>query len=161
MENQESQNPDAEYLSQEGFSRLKKELTELKNVRRKEIAARLEYAKSLGDLSENAEYTEAKDEQLEIEGRISDLEDILSRAVLISHTASSSVNLGATVQTRREDKAELETYTIVGPQEADPPARRISNESPLGRALLGRTKGELVTVYTPKGEMRYHIIDIA
>lgn len=161
MENQEPKNQDAEYLSQEGFLRLKKELAELKNARRKEIAARLEYAKSLGDLSENAEYAEAKDEQLVIEGRISDLEDILSRAVLISHTVSNSVNLGATVKTRREDKNELETYTIVGPQEADPARRLISNESPLGRALLGKTKGEMIMVYTPKGEMRYHIIDIA
>lgn len=161
MENKESQNPDAEYLSQEGFSRLKNELVELKNNRRKEIASRLEYAKSLGDLSENAEYAEAKDEQLAIEARISELEDILSRAVLISHVPGSEINLGSTVKAKKEERDEAETYVIVGPQEADPVQRRISNESPLGKALLGRKKGEVVTVYTPKGEMRYHIIDIA
>lgn len=157
----EPKNEDAEYLSQAGFARLKGELGELKNVRRKEIAARLEYAKSLGDLSENAEYAEAKDAQLFCEARISDLENILSRAVLISHTASANIDLGSTVIAQKEGQNDTATYMIVGPQEADPASRHISNESPLGRALLGKRKGETVSVNTPRGEMRYYIIDVA
>ncbi|MBI4059754.1 transcription elongation factor GreA [Candidatus Giovannonibacteria bacterium] len=154
-------NEDAEYLSQEGFARLKTELGELKNFRRREIASRLEYAKSLGDLSENAEYAEAKDAQLSCEARISELEDILSRAVLISHTASADIDLGSTVIARKEGQNNATTYIIVGPQEADPASCHISNESPLGRALLGKRKGEAVSVNTPRGEMRYYIIDVA
>jgi len=150
---------DAEYLSQEGFLRLKKELVNLKDGHRKEIAARLEYAKSLGDLSENAEYQEAKDEQLVIETRISELENILSRAVLISHTVSSLVDLGSTVKARKEGGRE-EIFSIVGSEEAEPSAKKISNESPLGHAFLGKKKGDTVTVYTPRGEIRYHILDI-
>lgn len=157
MKNPNDQN---EYLSQEGFTRLKAELTNLKNVKRKELAARLEYAKSLGDLSENAEYSEAKEDQISLESRIMELEDMLSRAVLISHIDSSSVNIGSSVKIRKPSGDE-EIYIIVGSEEASPAEHKISNESPLGQTLLGKKKGDEVSVYTPKGEMRYHIIDIA
>ena len=150
---------DSEYLSPEGFERLKKELSTLKNSKRKEIAARLEYAKSLGDLSENAEYAEAKEEQISLESRIMELEDMLARAVLISNTDTSFIDIGSRVKVKKNN-AEEELYIIVGSEEADPLQKKISNESPLGQALLGKKKGEIVAVYTPKGEMRYHILDI-
>jgi len=157
----ENGSEDTEYLSHEGFLRLKKELKHLKEGRRKEIASRLEYAKSLGDLAENAEYQEAKEEQLVLEARIAELEDVLSRAVLISHSESSSfVDIGSTVKSQKEGSPEVETYVIVGSEEADPEHRRISNESPLGRALMGKKIGDEVSLKTPKGEMRLRIIEI-
>src|SRR3989344_2638968 len=111
----------AEYLSAHGFSKLKEELSTLKSKKRKEIAERLEYAKSLGDLSENAEYSEAKEEQQTMEARIADLEDILSRAVLISHPVEASfVDIGTTVLAMREDSGKEGSFHIVGREEADP-----------------------------------------
>ena len=151
----------AEYLSAHGFSRLKEELLFLKERRRKEIAERLEYAKSLGDLSENAEYQEAKEEQQLVEARIADLEDILSRAILIStHISGDFVDIGSTVVAKREGSEKEDAFLIVGREEADPSQNRISNESPLGRSLIGKKKGETVLVYTPKGEIAYQILDI-
>ena len=151
----------AEYLSAHGFSRLKEELLFLKERRRKEIAERLEYAKSLGDLSENAEYQEAKEEQQLVEARIADLEDILSRAVLISSSVVRDfVDIGSTVVTKREGTDKEDAFLIVGREEADPSQNRISNESPLGRSLIGKKKGETVLVYTPKGEIAYQILNI-
>ena len=152
---------DKEYLSQEGFERLKKELVTLKEIRRKEISERLEYAKSLGDLSENAEYQEAKEEQLDCEARIFELEDILNRAVLISHSAHGQfTDIGSTVAVEKEGDKKTEIYTIVGSEEVDIASKHISNESPLGKALIGKRKGEIVSAYTPKGIVRYHIIDV-
>lgn len=159
MDNEQHEN--AEYLSAGGFLKLKEELAFLKDKKRKEIAERLEYAKSLGDLSENAEYQEAKEEQQQIEERIVDLEDILSRAVLISNsTVRDFVDIGSTVVAKREGGEKEDAFLIVGREEADPSQNRISNESPLGRALIGKKKGEEVEVFTPKGEMRYKILDI-
>lgn len=156
----DNSNINTEYLSAQGFTRLKEELGFLKDSRRKEIADRLEYAKSLGDLSENAEYQEAKEEQQVIEARIADLEDILSRAVLISHSNTSFVDVGSTVIAKKEGITELLSFLIVGKEEANPSEKRISNESPLGRALIGKQKGAQVVVFTPKGECRYQILDI-
>ena len=150
-----------EYLSLEGFKKLKEELVHLKEVKRKEIAERLEYAKSLGDLSENAEYQEAKEDQLNCEARIFELENILNRAVLISHHAGQFVELGSEVAVQKEGTPHAERYIIVGSEETDLAAKKISNESPLGKALMGKRKGEEVSVYTPKGIIRYHIIDVA
>ena len=159
MDNEQHEN--AEYLSAHGFSKLKEELAFLKDKKRNEIAERLEYAKSLGDLSENAEYQEAKEEQQQIEERIVDLEDILSRAVLISNsTVRDFVDIGSTVVTRREGGEKEDAFLIVGREEADPSQNRISNESPLGRALIGKKKGEEIEVFTPKGGTRYKILDI-
>ena len=157
----ESNSEEKEYLSPEGFKKLKEELLHLKEVRRKEVAERLEYAKSLGDLSENAEYQEAKDDQLNCEARIFELENILNRAVLISHHAGQFVEVGSAVVVQKEGNSNGEQYTIVGSEEADLASKKISNESPLGRALIGKQKGETVSAYTPKGIMRYHIIDVA
>ena len=155
---QQFNNP--EYLSQEGIKRLEKELEELKGQRRQEIADRLEYAKSLGDLSENAEYQSAKDEQSMNEFRIAELEDILSRAVIIEKERSADVQLGSSVSVKREDSQEVEKYSIVGPEEADSLGGKISHESPLGRSLLGKKKGENVEVLTPNGKINYTIIDV-
>lgn len=151
------------YLSQEGFEHLKKELEHLRNVQRKEIAERLEYAKSLGDLSENAEYQTAKDDQLATEARIAQIEDILGSAVLISveKTRGSQVDFGSTVIIKKDGHSEPETYTIVGSEECDPLSQKISNDSPLGRALLRHKKGEEVMVHTPKGEIKYKILDVS
>ncbi|MBI2024069.1 transcription elongation factor GreA [Candidatus Giovannonibacteria bacterium] len=153
-------NINAEYLSAEGFIKIKEELSSLKDNRRKEIADRLEYAKSLGDLSENAEYQEAKEEQQVIEARIADIEDILGRAVLISHTNTSYVDIGSTVVAQKEGNPSFISFLIVGKEEANPSDNKISHESPLGKALIGKQKGEAVVVYTPKGECRYQILDI-
>lgn len=150
---------DFEYLSEAGFKKLKEELELLRTEKRKEIAKRLEYAKSLGDLSENAEYTEAKTMQENNEARVAELEDTLSRMVLITKTSTVVVTVGSTVKVERRG-GEAEEYTLVGSEEADPLLRKISNESPLGRAFLGRKKGEMVNVLTPRGTVAYTVVDI-
>lgn len=149
-----------EYLSKERFEELQKKLVELKTTRRIEIAQRLEYAKSLGDLSENAEYAEAKEEQMINEAEVMKLEDLLSRAQLISSKTSEFVQVGSTVFARRAG-AHKEQFMIVGKEEADPLKGKISHESPLGRSFLGKKKNEKFNVSTPKGQIEYQIIDIA
>ncbi len=151
---------DSEYLSREGFENLQKELDELKNKRRKEIADRIEYAKSLGDISENAEYQSAKENQWENESRIAELEDKLSRAKIISKEAGAEIQLGSFISIKKDKGEEIENYSLVGSEEADPLAGRISYESPTGAALLGREKGQTVEVLTPNGKIRYTIIDV-
>jgi transcription elongation factor GreA len=147
------------YITKEGLAKLRKELDELKNVRRKEIALRIEIAKDMGDLSENAEYHEAKDEQGFIEGRIIELEQMLANAIVIEHNDTGCVNVGNTV--RVSVKGKEKEYTIVGANEADPLAGRISNESPLGIAFIGKRPGDSVEVKVPSGKMVYHIISVA
>jgi len=160
--NNNNQNNDngKKYLSEEGFRKLKKELSELKDIKRKEIAAKLEYARSLGDLSENSEYNAAKAVQELNETRILEVEDILGRAVLITKTISLNVNLGSTVVAKRNDLNTEEQYTIVGSEEADPAQNKISNESPLGQAFLGKAKGHKISVTTPNRVVEYVIVDI-
>ena len=158
---QANSNGDYEYLSESGFKKLKKELEHLRTAKRTEIAKSLEYARSLGDLSENAEYQEAKSAQESNETRIADLEDILGRAVLITKTSSKAVDLGTVVTVEREGSGIYDEYTIVGSEEADPVARKISNESPLGRTFLGRLPGEKVEVQTPGGNVLYKIHKIS
>jgi transcription elongation factor GreA len=148
-----------EYLSPEKFEELKAELHQLKTVERKEVAERLEYAKSLGDLSENAEYHEARDQQADIEDRIKLLEEMLKRVVLMTDKHGQIVEVGSTVVVQKDGSSEL-TYKIVGSEEADMPAGKISFQSPIGGALLGRRKGETVSVATPKGEVNYSILDV-
>ncbi|MBI4114259.1 MAG: transcription elongation factor GreA [Candidatus Niyogibacteria bacterium] len=150
---------DLEYLSEEGFRKLKEDLEVLRTKKRKEIAKRLEYAKSLGDLSENAEYTEAKIMQEDNEARIAEFEDTLSRMVLITKPSTLAVAVGSTVKVERHGSG-IEEYILVGSEEANPLLRKISNESPLGRAFLGRKKGEKVDVMTPRGLLAYTIVDI-
>lgn len=148
-----------EYLSQEALDKLKQELYELKTSKRQEIAARLEHAKSLGDLSENAEYQETTEEQSAVEAQIAELEERLRHAVLIkADTGTDRVSVGSTV--RVLSRHGEETYRIVGSEEANPVEGRISNESPLGKAFLGKKKGEKVDVSTPGGTTSYEIQEI-
>jgi len=149
----------SEYISEEGLEKLKQELHELKTAKRQEIAARLEHAKTLGDLSENAEYQEAKEEQSLVESQIAELEEKIRNAVLIkSGTASDHVVVGSTIRVR-SDRGE-EMYTIVGSQESKPVEGKISNESPLGRSFLEHKVGDRVEVKTPAGAVFYEIVEI-
>ncbi len=147
------------YLSEEGLEKLKKELHDLKTKKRQEIASRLEHAKTLGDLSENAEYQEAKEEQSLVETQIVELEEMVRGAVLIKKNGKSDkVEIGSTV--RISSGRGEETYTIVGSEEAEPSKGKISNESPLGRAFLGRKVSEKIEVRTPGGVSVYEILEI-
>jgi len=140
------------YLTREGFEKLQAELDELRNVRRKEIALRLQEAMEDGELIENAEYEDAKNEQAFVEGRIKDLDLLLATARIIDEGENEQglIQVGTTV-TIQEDGNELETYMIVGPAEANPLLGRISNESPIGRALINHKVGESVQVEAPGG----------
>lgn len=150
-----------EYLTLEKKTELEHELSTLKSVRRKEIADALEYAKSLGDLSENAEYHQAREDQANCEERIAHLEQILKNAVIMDKHHSGTVEVGTTITVvKKGDKLERQ-FMLVGSEEADSLAGKISNESPLGQALLGKSKGDIVTFSTPKGEVSYSIKAIA
>jgi transcription elongation factor GreA len=147
------------YLSREGLEKLREELDHLQNVRRHEVASRIHEAKQHGDLSENAEYEDAKNEQAFVEGRIQSLESLIKNAVLIDeHHSTTHVQIGSTVELEGEDG--LETYTIVGSAEAAPREGKISNESPVGKALLGRKQGEKVKISVPSGNLTFKIVGI-
>ena len=149
------------YLSKDGLEKLRAELEEMVNVRRAEVATRIHDAKEHGDLSENAEYEDAKNEQAFVEGRIQQLEALIKNATIIDeHHSSDHVAIGSTVHLTGADGTE-ETFTIVGSTEAKPAEGRISNESPVGRALLGKKKGEKVVVRAPGGDQIYTIGKIA
>lgn len=143
-------------ISKEGYEKLKKELELLTTTRRREIADRIQKAKDMGDLSENAEYSEAKDAQAFNEGKIAELSTLLKNLTVVDNGgAKDRVSLGSDVVV--EVNGEEKVYSIVSFNEADPLAGKISNESPLGRALLDKKKGDQVTVTTPKGENTYKI----
>jgi len=148
-----------QYISSEGLEKHKQELEGLK-LKRQEIARRLEEAKALGDLAENVEYSAAKEEQAFNEGKIVELEQLLREAVVISEKNKKydSVQIGCSVQLKFNGKEKI--FTIVGSEEADPANGKISNESPLGKAFLGRKIGELVEIETPGGKVNYKIIEI-
>ena len=149
----------SEYISAEGLEKLKQELHELKTVKRQEIGSRLEHAKTLGDLSENAEYQEAIEEQTLVEQKIAEMEEMLRTIVVIKDArATDRVVVGSAVKVKGQWGEE--TYRIVGSEEADPAEGKISNESPLGKAFLGHKKGEHVEVKTPRGTMKYEIVEI-
>jgi len=150
----------AHYLTKEGLEKLKKELEQLKNVTRKEIVARIAAAKELGDLKENAEYAEAKDDQGLLEARISELDRTIKTAVFIDETqhTTNEVSIGATVKVRIGGKDT--EYTVVGPEEADPTTNHISYESPFGKAFLHKKVGDKVIVKVPKGDFEYEIVEI-
>jgi transcription elongation factor GreA len=150
-----------EYLTPEKKSELEAELTMLKSVRRKEIADALEYAKSLGDLSENAEYHQAREDQANCEERIAHVELILKNAVIMGKHKAGVVEVGSTVTVSKKGDKSEKTFVLVGSEEADSIAGKISNESPLGKVLLGKGKGDSVVVQAPKGEMTYTIKAIA
>lgn len=147
------------YLTKQGLQKIEEELEYLKKIKMPEVIERIARAKELGDLSENAEYQDAKDEQGFIAGHISELENLINKSELIEEGASRGiVNVGSTIKIRC-NKTEFK-YTIVGSNEANPSLGFISNESPLGRAFLGRKNGEKVIVSIPKGEMECEIIEI-
>jgi len=146
-------------ITQEAYDKLKKELEQLSNTKRKEIANRIQKAKDLGDLSENAEYTEAKDAQAFNEGRILELQALLKDVIVSSGGGNDEINLGSIVKVQINGDKEKE-YTIVSFNEADPMTGKISNESPIGEALLNKKKGDIVIVATPRGEVEYKIIEI-
>ena len=147
------------YLSKDGLEKLRAELDEMVSVKRPEVANRIHDAKEHGDLSENAEYEDAKNEQAFVEGRIQTLEALIKNATLIDeHTSNDHVQIGSTVKVSGPDGSQ--SFTIVGSTEAKPAEGRISNESPVGRALLGRKKGESVTVSVPAGDLDYKIVSI-
>jgi len=148
------------YLSREKHNELLKELHELKTSKRKEIADQLEFAKSLGDLSENAEYQEAKEDQATTEQRIRDIEELLKHAEIVSTKQRSQVGVGSKVTVKKGQGTSHEMWEIVGSEEANLAQRKISNESPLGTALFGKKVGDHTEILTPGGKVEYHIVKI-
>ena len=153
-------NNDREYLTEAKYNEFKAELEVLKTTKRKEIAEALEYAKSLGDLSENAEYHEARDTQARVEDRINHLEALLKTASIISTHDTSSVNVGSVISIVKEGSKDERIFTIVGSEEADASKGLISMRSPLGQSAFGKTKGDSFSFNTPSGKTTYKIIDI-
>ena len=148
------------YLTEEGLNELKKELDELINIRRPENIQAIKEARSLGDLSENAEYDAARNEQAQIEGRIKQLEKMLEHVSIITEVSTDKVSIGNTVSIKYVDDDEEDEYKIVGSQEADPFESKISNESPIAQALFNHKVGDVVTVESPNGNYEVEIIDI-
>lgn len=147
-------------LTEDGLKKLQEEIKVLKDDRRKEVIERIQEAISHGDLSENADYAQAKEEQAFIEGRIQEIEEMLKNAEIISHNRNSNhVSVGSTVTLKANGKEVV--YTIVGSNEANPSAGKISNESLVGRALLGTKLGETVQVQTPAGTTNYEVMVIS
>ncbi len=153
-------NEENNYLSKEKFDELKTELEHLKTTRRREIAEQLEYARSLGDLSENAEYEEARNLQAATEDRIRVVEEQLSHARIIEHAKGSTVSLGSVVTIQKHDEKEEHVYEIVGSAEANMQERKISHLSPLGAALMDKKRGDVFTFETPKGTQKYKVVAI-
>ena len=149
-------------VTKEGLLKLQEELEFLKTVKRKEVTEAIRVARSFGDLSENSEYDEAKTEQAKVEGRIVELEEMLKNVVLIDESGvhTDSVNVGTTVRVLYVDEDEEEEYAIVGARESDPMNNRISNECPIGAALLGHKEGEIVNVESPDGMIQLKILEI-
>ena len=151
-----------ELMSKEKYEELTRELDELRTTRRREVAEQLEYARSLGDLSENAEYQEAREMQAAVEERISKLEVILKNAKIVKGAKSDTVSMGAvvSVQPLAPKGADAHTYTIVGAEEADILQGKVSYHSPLGAALLGKKKGDEFSFHTPRGVQKYKILKV-
>ena len=149
------------YLTNEGFLEIEEELNHLKEVKRPEVIKALKDARALGDLSENADYDAARNEQAQVEGRIKELEILLEKAELIETKKSDKVELGTTVKIKYvDDDDDMEEYRIVGSKEADPSNDKISNESPLARAVMGHKAGEVCTVESPNGNYSVEIVEI-
>lgn len=151
-------------VTREGLKKLKDELDELENVKRKEVAQRLKEAISFGDLSENSEYEDAKNEQALVENRIAELKRMIKTAKIIAEKKSSgkTVKIGSTVKIQNlTDRDEPEIYTIVGSTEADPTEAKISNESPIGAAIVDKEQGDEVVVVAPAGKLKYKILKVS
>lgn len=149
-----------EYLTKEKYDALTTELTQLKSVRRREVAKNLEYAKSLGDLSENAEYQEAREEQAKLEDRIARLEGILQVAEIVAPRNSDTIGIGSTVTVRKSSDGADRTYQLVGSEEANMAEGKLSDQAPLGAALLGKKKGDSFSFTTPGGTAEYKILEV-
>jgi transcription elongation factor GreA len=149
-------------LTSEGLERLKEEIEHLSTVKRREVAERIKLAREFGDIAENSEYDDAKNEQAMLEHRIALLEERLAHARVIGADEISSdvVSVGVKVRLRDLDANETVEYTIVGSAEANPAEHRLSNESPVGKAIIGRKKGETVEVSVPRGSLKFKIMDI-
>lgn len=147
-------------LTEEGLADLRKELDELINVKRPANLKAIKEARALGDLSENADYDAAKNDQAELEGRIKKIEKMLENYEIIENTCSGVVGLGSTVEIKYVDDDEVDEYKIVGSQEADPFMSKISNESPIAKALLNRKVGDIVEVESPNGVYKIEITEI-
>ena len=149
--------------TQEGYDALVDELNYLKNIRREEIKNDIAVARSFGDLSENAEYDEARNEQAKVEARIKDLEDLIANAVIVDETKidTSIVSVGSTVKVMDYDMEMEVEYTLVGSNEANPAEFKISDQSPIGRALIGARAGQEISVLTPGGEIKMKILEVA
>lgn len=148
------------FITREGYEKLVRELHDLKSIKRKEIAWRIQEAKELGDLSENAEYQDAKNEQAFIEGRIFELDSLLKNVTVVDEKRTSGViEFGSKVKTRSDGSTH--EYIIVGSKEADPSLGKISNESPVGRAFLGRKVGDVIEINTAKGSKRFEVLSVS
>ncbi len=152
--------PDStKYLTKEKYKELETELQDLKTIRRKEVAQSLEYARSLGDLSENAEYQEARELQATIEDRIMTIENTLKTAEIVREAHGDSVSMGSVVTVEKSGGGK-QKFTIVGSDEVNTVEGKISNQSPLGSILLGKEKGDSISVKTPKGSTTYKIVSV-
>ncbi len=149
-----------ELISQEKFEELTRELDELRTTRRKEVAEQLEYARSLGDLSENAEYQEAREMQAAVEERITKLEGILKNAKIVRGGKGDTVGMGTSVSVQKLGGEDKHTYTIVGAEEANILEGKVSYHSPLGAALMGKKKGDEFSFHTPRGTQKYKILKV-
>lgn len=157
-----SENDKAVFLTREGLKKLEEELDFLKGTKRREVAERIKIAVSYGDLSENAEYDAAKDEQAFVESRIVTLEKMMRNVRIIEPGSENAdvVAIGTTVKLKEVPDGDEETYTIVGSTESDPLEGKISNESPIGAAVIGRSVGDKVNVNTPGGSIEFEIVEI-
>lgn len=154
---------DKEYFfTPEGLKKTEAELEELKSVTRREIAEKIKIALGYGDLSENAEYDQAKNEQAKVEERISKLENMIRNSVIVDDNSldKNTVNIGSTVEVREVGTKDIEEFTIVGSAETDPLEGKISNESPVGSALIGKKVGEVASVEVPGGILDYEIVSV-
>ncbi|MFA6552675.1 MAG: transcription elongation factor GreA [Candidatus Paceibacterota bacterium] len=149
-----------EYLTKEKFEELSRELIHLKTVKRKEVAESLEYSKSLGDLSENAEYHEAREMQANVEDRIMKLETMLKSSTIVSEQKGDRALIGSSVTIEKEGSGTKTKYKLVGSEEASIKLGKLSIHSPIGKAILGKKKGETVTVTVPGGVVKYKVTDI-
>ncbi len=153
-----------EYLTKQKYDELAAELKELKNVKRKEVAEALDYARGLGDLSENAEYHEARAQQADIEERISKLESILKNSIVVEDRHGDHAMIGSTVTVEKNDglpgQGTKRTFMIVGSAESNMSGGKISNKSPIGAAVLGKKKGESFSFNSPSGKMEYKVVDV-
>lgn len=148
------------YITEEKKYALQEELKQLKTVKRKDILEALDAAKALGDLSENAEYHQAREDQGKTEDRINQIEYMLQSSIVVKKHQSSKVEIGTNVVIKKDGSKETIVYSIVGAEEADMSNNKISNKSPLGEALFGKKKGDVVSIKTPRGLAKYTLIDI-